>query len=261
LSFAPFDLKKPDPPSAPQYRKAFLTQFDQSLSARIGTLQSQCSAWFVLAESRLQGCLRHEGSIPQALDLRGSIVLKGLGLAHRAAYLCKYLLVMHSALEVPLNRSMLVEAGLIIESLKAIEFTFRRKNVEISEAIVHMLRQLASACVDILRPIRTKLENSRKLDASVLDSLAVVSTMIHVLQSSDSFSYCRMALINMLTEMIVSFALAEKDGLRFRGFVRRMEQLSSLSSRLQEACDTQFLYFHKESVLASCISSIYAVIE
>jgi hypothetical protein len=63
-------------------------------------LISQINSWFVLAESRLQSSLRHEESARKAIDLKGSIVLKGLNLAYRASYLAKYALVMHAELQV-----------------------------------------------------------------------------------------------------------------------------------------------------------------
>ena len=99
-TYAPYDLKKPDPPNPAAYRKNFLQLFDQSFSQRVQLLVAQTSNWFVLAESRLQGSLRHEESVRKAMDLRGSIILKGLGLAHRASYMAKYALVMHAELQV-----------------------------------------------------------------------------------------------------------------------------------------------------------------
>ena len=99
-TYAPYDLKKPDPPNPAAHRKAFLQQFDQSLAQRVQLLVAQTSNWFVLAESRLQASLRHEESVRKAMDLRGSIVLKGLGLACRASYMAKFALVMHAELQV-----------------------------------------------------------------------------------------------------------------------------------------------------------------
>jgi WASH complex subunit 7 len=60
---APFDLKKPDPANPAAYRRQYIQQFDQSFSQRCGVLVSQCSAWMVLTESRIQPSLRHEDNI------------------------------------------------------------------------------------------------------------------------------------------------------------------------------------------------------
>jgi WASH complex subunit 7 len=51
---APFELKHPDPPNPALYSRTYLAQFDQSLGRRTAALLSQCAAWFVLAESKLQ---------------------------------------------------------------------------------------------------------------------------------------------------------------------------------------------------------------
>jgi hypothetical protein len=100
MRFAPYDLKKPDPPNPAAFRKTSLSQFDQTFSQRVASLIAQAQNWFVLAESRLQSSLCHEESVRKAMDLRGSIVLKGLSLAHRASYMAKYSLVMHAELQV-----------------------------------------------------------------------------------------------------------------------------------------------------------------
>ena len=75
--FAPFHLKKPDPPSCDVCRKQYLQAFDNSLSQRVANLTSQAQTWLILAENRIQSSLKHEESVAKAMDLRGSIVLKG----------------------------------------------------------------------------------------------------------------------------------------------------------------------------------------
>lgn len=75
--FAPFHLKKPDPPSSDQCRKQYLQAFDNALSQRVANLTSQAQSWLILAENRIQSSLTHEDSVDKAMDLRGSIVLKG----------------------------------------------------------------------------------------------------------------------------------------------------------------------------------------
>ena len=75
--FAPFHLKKPDPPSSELCRKQYLQAFDNSLSQKVANLTSQAQSWLILAENRIQSSLVHEDSVDKAMDLRGSIVLKG----------------------------------------------------------------------------------------------------------------------------------------------------------------------------------------
>jgi hypothetical protein len=53
-----------------------------------------------LSLSLFQPSLRHEAKPQQSLDIRGSIVLKGLALATRIAYLAKSCLAFHSYLQV-----------------------------------------------------------------------------------------------------------------------------------------------------------------
>lgn len=80
---APFHMKKPDPPSCDLCRKQYLQAFDNSLSQRVANLTSQAQNWLILAENRIQSSLKHEESVAKAMDLRGSIVLKGTVLSNR----------------------------------------------------------------------------------------------------------------------------------------------------------------------------------
>lgn len=222
-------------------------------------LSAQCSSWFILAESRLQPCLRHEGSIPQALDLRGSIILKGIGLANRASYLCKLLLSLHSSMEVPLNRSILNDVTILIETLKAIEITFHRKMSDISESLVLMVQQLSDACLSILLPTKLKLESSRKLDTACLDTLSAIAVTVQILKSTSNFSYCRHIVLVILTDMLCTSVFNEKDALKFRAYIKRIGVLCTFHSQLKDICDTRYLYFYRDSVLAFAITNIYSV--
>ena len=104
--FAFYEIKKPDPIDPSLYRRTFVATFDSQIAARTGALVSQCQAWTILAESKIHSCTRHEQSVEQVLDVRGSILLKGLSLANRANSLVKSCLVMHSEMQVSLSLSL-----------------------------------------------------------------------------------------------------------------------------------------------------------
>jgi WASH complex subunit 7 len=257
-AYCPYDLKKPDPPVAPAFRKTSLQQFDATFSSKVGVLIAQINSWFVLAESRLQPSLRYEESVRKAIDLRGSIILKGLNLASRASYLAKYSLVMHAELQVPMTKSILLDIAALVEILKGIEYTFRRKQSEIAEAKEHMLTQLASACVELLKPIRSKLESSRKLDSSRLDMLTSLLILQTALSTSESFTYSRQVVIEITTVMIThSSHFNDAETSKLKAFIKRLCYLANLQSNLFDACNTQFLYHHRETLFPIAVTSLY----
>ena len=157
-----------------------------------------------------------------------------------------------------MTKSMLLDIALLVELLKGIEFTFIRKDAEIVEARVHMLQQLASACVDLLRPVRGKLEGSRKIDSTRLDTLTVLSILQTALMSFESLSYCRQIVVQLTAAMVsASTQFAEADSARLRSYVRRMVTLGSFSSMVFDACNTQFLYYHRDSLLPVAVTSFF----
>ena len=159
-----------------------------------------------------------------------------------------------------MTKSMLLDISLLVELLKGIEFTFIRKDAEIVEARVHMLQQLSSACVDVLRPVRAKLESTRKLDSNRLDTLTVLSILQTALMSSESLSYCRQAVVQLTSAMVsASSQFAEADSARLRSYVRRMVTLGSMSSMVYEACNTEFLYYHRDSLLPIAVANFFQI--
>eukprot|EP00602_Paraphysomonas_sp_CaronLab_P007109 CAMPEP_0185031460 /NCGR_PEP_ID=MMETSP1103-20130426/18944_1 /TAXON_ID=36769 /ORGANISM="Paraphysomonas bandaiensis, Strain Caron Lab Isolate" /LENGTH=1209 /DNA_ID=CAMNT_0027566997 /DNA_START=38 /DNA_END=3667 /DNA_ORIENTATION=- len=259
MSYAPYELKKPDPPNPAVYRKTFLVQFDSTFSAKVQSLIAQCKNWFILAETRLQASLRHEDNIRKVMDLRGSIVLKGLSLANRAAYLAKYSLVTHGVLQVPMTKSTLLDISSLVEVLKGIEFTFIRKDTEINEARVHMLSLLASACLDIIKPLKSKLESSRRLDAARLDMLTALSVLQTSLTTSESLSYTRQVLLYLSSSMVLGAGqLGEADANKLRAYVKRMSYIGNITRTVREYCDTQYLYHHKDTLFPIAVANIFS---
>ena len=282
--YAPFFIKKPDPPSPDLCRKQYLQAFDNTLTQRVANLTSQVQSWLVLAENRIQSSLKHEESVAKAMDLRGSIALKGteyfmrflsvlfvdvhdkivlgLSLANRASYMAKYTLTMHSVLEQPMTKSHILSVAKLAELLKSIEFTFVRKDTEIAEAKVHMMKQLCTAIYEMLRPVHKKIVTSRKLSSEKLDLLTSMAILQSIIRSSDTLSYSRDILIYVLSTMVQAASsaagiLSDSDSQKIRAYVRRLSCLRSLSKSITRACNTQFLYFHREFVFPHAVEAMY----
>jgi WASH complex subunit 7 len=254
---APFDLKKPDPANPAAYRRTYIQQFDQTFSQRTSMLVSQCSAWMVLAESRIQPSFRHEDNVDQVLDVRSSILLKGLSLANRARYLAQSCLVMHTAMTVPMSRSSLLDIALLIENLKSIETTLSRKNTTMAEAHSHALRAIAKHITGVLAATRQRVNDGQGVNLYKADLLTAVACMELLLKGSEVLSNARQAGLQILSEIIVGSKLfGEKDGPRFRNLVARLCMVSNLPQQLQKVCDSRFLYYHLD-ILSPMVESIY----
>ena len=62
-----------------------------------------------------------------------------------------------------------------------------RKGPVVSESMSAILRLLSERLLQVVRPIRAKLEASRKFDDHKLDVLAAVNVVETILHGSDSF--------------------------------------------------------------------------
>jgi len=143
-----------DPPNAVAFRKLYMEKFVQLFPNRATLAVAQCTAWFILMESKFQPSVRYEQSTIQALETRSSVLFKGACLASRVSSLVKTCLVAHVIMEMPLSKTLLSHITQLIEILKGIEFTFKRKDTIVAEAQVHSLRVFSISLLEFLGPLR-----------------------------------------------------------------------------------------------------------
>lgn len=247
MTHAYLEVKKLEPQNPEACRHAYIQQFDQTLNQRVASLVSQCKAWMLLIESRLQPHIRAETNVAQLLDLYGSILVKGLSLASRCSYLAKSCLVMHEAMRVPLSKANLQDVSVLFETLKAMEYSFIRKDRIVGECHALMVRNLCASMYSVLNPIRQKLQATRKIDSKQILLLTFLILMEHLVKSTDSFSPGRQVMLSVLAEIIAaSPSCAEKDAMNILGLTRKIIAVSNLAKDIPAACDSSFAFFNVE---------------
>ncbi len=256
-AYAFFEIKKPDPVNPAQYRRQYIATFDSQIADKTSTLLSQSQAWLVLAESRIQPCLRHEKNVDQVLDVRASILLKGLSLANRASALAKQALVIHSCMQVPLSKGSLLNISRLVEVLKIIEFTLMRKDTTIAEYTVHMLRVLYDAVHQSIQGVLHKLQATRQMDNAAVDTHQCVKILEGLVKSSDSLSPTRRYALQIMSQIVSkSSYMTPKDATRLEQLVKRLVAISSFQTNIRFVCDTSFLYFHQD-ILRPIVTALY----
>eukprot|EP00606_Chrysophyceae_sp_TOSAG23-5_P001355 GSChrysophyteH2.ASY1.ANO1.563.1 assembled CDS len=256
-AYAFFEIKKPDPVNPAQYRRQYIATFDSQIADKTSTLLSQSQAWLVLAESRIQPCLRHEKNVDQVLDVRASILLKGLSLANRASALAKQALVIHSCMQVPLSKGSLLNISRLVEVLKIIEFTLMRKDTTIAEYTVHMLRVLYDAVHQSIQGVLHKLQATRQMDNTAVDTHQCVKILEGLVKSSDSLSPTRRYALQIMSQIVSkSSYMTPKDATRLEQLVKRLVAISSFQTNIRFVCDTSFLYFHQD-ILRPIVTALY----
>ena len=254
---APSAMGTLDPPSAPAFRKLFMEKYVSHFPNRANLAVAQCTAWFVLIESKFQSSVRYEDNTIQALETRSSILFKGACLASRVSNLIKTCLVAHIVMEMALSRTLLNCITQLIEVLKGIEYSFMRKDSIIAEAQVHILRVFSVTMIDLIRPVRTKLHSVRKLDDARGDLMTCVQILEQTVCSTENYTPLRQHLVSTIVEMMTgSNFIEEKDAAKIDSMLQRIKMLANITTLVKNACNTSFLLFHSQ-LLPVIVAGIY----
>lgn len=176
---------------------------------------------------------------------------------------------MHSMMQLPLTKTNVNDIALLIEHLKAIEYTFIRKDFIYSEILPHVIRQLADDILKLLKPMKTKLEVTKGSSKSIFGGgvdvyyksahiLHIIDIMENILKSTDNYTSLRSIILEYTHEILhYSQTLGtEKEMLKLKLFVQRIISLSNLQNDIRTITSTKFLYFHTD-LLMTIIQSIY----
>jgi hypothetical protein len=162
---------------------------------------------------------------------------------------------------VPLTRQGLQDVANLVETLKALEYCFARKDQATAELHALIVRGYCETIYGTTNQVRQKLQASRKLDAYQVLLLTIVILLEHLLKSSDSFSPSRQIMMSILVEVVTYAPVAlcgEKEAQKLNLFLRRLNGLSNLAKEATQACDTAFLYYHTH-ILPPLVQGIYNV--
>ena len=257
LKYARLEVKKLDPPDINALRRSYLEKFDEMFPTTVRRAYLEITLWSVQFENGFSASARHGGDPVNLLESRGGLLLKGLVYAHKVSNYVRTLVNMHLSLGVPMQRKVLRPLCMCVELLKALEFTVMRKEATISESLTHILRMLSARLLKVTKPIRAKLQASRKFDDHKMDVLAAVNVIETILYGSDTFSFSRQTVLALsvcicMNPNIVKESEAEHAQL----LLKRIQLLSSWQGNFQEACNSSFLLWNKE-LLPTFIKDIY----
>eukprot|EP00606_Chrysophyceae_sp_TOSAG23-5_P000989 GSChrysophyteH2.ASY1.ANO1.1643.1 assembled CDS len=175
-AYAFYEIKKPEPVNPAAFRRQFIQQFDSQIDTKTSILMSQTHAWLVLAESRIQPCLRHEKNVDQALDVRASILLKGLSLANRANSLTKQCLIMHSNMQVPMNKGALL--NIVSRLVTLASFTNNIKLVT-DTSFLYFHLDILSPMVTALYALQTEVNRLQYVIGAFADGIKMCAAVTH----------------------------------------------------------------------------------
>lgn len=239
-----YEVKKLEPADPDAHRRQHILKTDDSFGDIVQSLNVQVNTWMILAESRLQPSVRHD-PLPEALDIRTSIVLTGIALAHKADFLAQSFTANHLATDIPISKKTLAHLCTALEILKAIEFTFSRKNTVLAESMPLLHRTACQALVECLRPIEHRLNVKGKFDDSRLDMLACVRIAMSILMTSDLLTYSRRTVLHTALSIVLgSSFVKEMEVEKIHMLLHRLDLLADAQLLVRQACDCSFMFWH-----------------
>ncbi|GLE08690.1 hypothetical protein PINS_up020053 [Pythium insidiosum] len=270
LKYAPMSSKKLQPADVLQFRRDYLQTLDDAFPGDVATAKVDLSAWLVRMESFFQPTTRGMGDPSRTLSIRGNLIIKGLILAKKVQTMMHTLVNMHLSLGTPMPKRVVRPLYTCIEILKAVEFMFARKNPILAESCSLILRQVAHSLFAYFRPVKAKLEASKRFDDTKLDILAAVTVIEDTLHTGESFSYTRLTILDLATQIALispdganSAVSGETGGYELKNaeepikLIWKMRLLSDFQRRIRNACDCSFFYWSHE-LLHPFIQDLYA---
>ncbi|RHY31429.1 hypothetical protein DYB32_003505 [Aphanomyces invadans] len=286
LKYAPLQSKTAQPVDVVQARP----KFDDVFEDDVVYVQSEVRAWLVRFESFFQMSTRGGGdsvrilgyisrprcghfvlycSTSVAFRIRGNLIVKGLILAKRIQTMMQTMLQLHLQLNIPMPKRILRPLYHCIEMNKAIEFMLARKNPILAESAALILRQVAHALMLFFRPIKAKLEASKRFDDTKLDVLAAVSVVEDILHTGESFSSTRLTVLSLAVQIALisdedndksikkAATSSPSEALKL---LWKLQLLCDFQRKIRLATDCSFLYWSRE-LLTLFVQDMYSVPE
>eukprot|EP00095_Tigriopus_kingsejongensis_P002213 maker-scaffold351_size199180-snap-gene-0.29 protein:Tk02213 transcript:maker-scaffold351_size199180-snap-gene-0.29-mRNA-1 annotation:"hypothetical protein L798_09428" len=250
----------------PKFAKAHEKKLQQLSSQRqtivksLGpTLSQEFNSWISRMETRLKG-FAGTPSLDE-LERKTQLLVQGLNLASGIREKVVLGLNLHSKFGLPLTKSGAIAVGTLTEMLKAIEHSYQRYDLSVLDVVAHasqhrsviILTSIHRAKKAIMALADVETNSSMRLVRSdQLSSLALAELTIAGSPSPERLIVTRLAL-----------ALAAQHGLfkeeevrRISHCLRELATLSTIQSRIQNTCGTDFFYWHR-TVLHVYLSHIY----
>lgn len=266
MKYAPMNSKKLHPSDIVQFRREYLHSLDEAFPVDVAAAKMELNAWLVRMESFFQPTTRGMGDASRTLSVRGNLILKGLILAKRVQTMMHTLVNLHLALGIPMQKRVVRPLYTCIEILKGVEFMFARKNPILAECAALLIRQVAHSLFAFFRPLKAKLEASTRFDDTKLDILAAVTVLEDILHTGESFSYTRITILDLATQIALispenggsasvaagsdggndSFAYGLKNAEEPVKLIWKLHLLSDFQRKIRNACDCSFFYWSRE---------------
>ncbi|KAG8185393.1 hypothetical protein JTE90_018615 [Oedothorax gibbosus] len=232
-------------------RVSYLQQHNQSLPKDVQNYYIQALTWMIEMDS----CLNDTGKLPDDLNRKCNLLLQGLKLAWSINHLVKTVTNLHVLLAKPMTKTCVLALCKLVEMLKAIQGTYHRHTVVISESLTHIVQHLGYLALSIINIGKKRLVTDKKYSERRLDVLSALVLAEKSLNGPGSKERRLTAYLAMALGVQMN-SFKEDEIISFAGFMKKLDFICELRQKIQEACDCSFMYWH-HAVFPTYIADVF----
>lgn len=256
LRYAKFPAKKLVPKDPEANRAEWTRRISDAFARSVASVHMSLASWLVQMDMHFARAVPAKPSV-DLLRVRGTLLVEGLVLAHQASHVLKGFMNLHLATGSPVRKRNIEPLAQAVELLKVIEAEFQRKSTVIAESVPHLLRGLSHDIIATFRPVKAKLMSASGLDPARQETLAAITLLENVLQSTESFTATRRTVVALaLRVALMKGSAAAGEAVSLGKKTWMMGMLADWQTRILSACDCSFLYWHRE-LLPNLLESVF----
>ena len=268
--------------------KAAIIKWDGSFNSRVARIRLEAVGWLATADSELCGEISGSNSlededelaetdmVPEDLALKlesaANVIFRGIKIAYSASILLRSQLSAHKALNLGVAKQHIPSINSLMEVLKSIEKMLRSRRRHFVSFIQRAtLKMVAASILRRFESVREFVDGMSSsadvagnpdLSRTIVRVGACLTALEGLLKGSSSFSPIRRHAIAFTIAACMDSTILEvfstDDLLRVEASLKDLSQVASLEEIIKQACDCDFLYFHRELALECLKQSFQA---
>lgn len=229
-------------------------QFDAVISARHGYLNANNSNLFKQAHSwylqvscwmiEMESVAVRTSSLGDMLNKKALLFIQGVRYAYNISNLIRTIMNLHVSLSKPMTKTSVIAFCRLIGLLKAIEYTFHRRCMYISESMGHIVQHWSFKVMVVMDTIKKRITEDKRYTDQSLDVIGAITLLQNSLNGAGTQE--RQLLSNIASQIVLQKKWAKDDEMNnLSTMFSNLDIILRLKMHIRQACDCAFLYWHK----------------
>eukprot|EP00795_Rhopilema_esculentum_P002023 gene2023-17584_t len=216
-------------------RVTYLNTCNQSLTKEAQRLYLLINSWMIKMES---------ATFADDFNNKAVLFIQGILYAYTISHMIRTIMNLHVALSKPMTKSAVLAFCRLIELLKAIENTFHRRSMLVTDMILYIIHFLSVNSISVIDIAKNLITADKKYTDRKLDMIAAYQLAQNALDGVGTKER-RLILSLALQAGSAQRIFKEDEYNKLQGLLRKLEILVDLRIHIRNACDCSFLYWHR----------------